>query len=515
MLEPTRLLVPLLAGSLALPLACQNLELDVSGGSMPGTMVLDAHPGLFPFEAVLFLPSLTTGPTPLQLIDPNDLRVLSVGVDLLDLAWLGLVDPYGHAVVDVPFVAAPAFEGIPIFVQAVTFSFGQTLLDRVSNPNAVYLGNADTFQDRDVEFVNDRAFATALVREDRSVLLAGGARGQLLAQVATSTTEYYDMLTDSWNYGPSMTTPRSLHRMTLLADGRYLFTGGVDAGNNPQASCEVYDPATDTFTAVASMASPRMGHTATLLGDGRVFVSGGLDAVSVQPTQLEAIHDAVASTEIYDPVADTWTPGPTMSTPRAAHVALLRPDGTILMCGGISWSPNIIFGWTPAVRSSCEAYDPGTNTFAAGPSMAEARALLDAVEIAPGRWLLAGGMNGLSIIPFNPGNPTASAEIYDAATNAWTTVGSMAQARANHTPWVRANGDVIIAGGGADSILSPTPLQTVEIFSPATNTFSAGQLLSEPRAAAAMVVTHQGQILLMGGASAGATIVDSTEWYYF
>src|SRR5690606_38512019 len=101
--------------------------------------------------------------------------------------------------------------------------------------------------------------------------------------------------------------------------------GGVNGSNDPQASCEIYDPIADTFTVVAPMNTPRMGHTATLLADGRVFVSGGLEALTVTPTQLSAIRDAVASTEIYDPVLDTWSPATVMSKPRAAHMALQRP----------------------------------------------------------------------------------------------------------------------------------------------------------------------------------------------
>jgi len=515
MIDPNRLLVPLLAGSLAMPLAAQDLQLDVRGVSMPGEFVLDAYPAQVSFEPVLILPSLTTGTVPLQLVDPNDFRTLSVGIDLLDLAWLAFSDPTGHATVTVPFPAAPALAGIPIYAQAVTFAFGVTLVDRISNPNAVYLGNAGAFQDRSVAFGTERAFATAIVRADRSVLLCGGSRGQLLAQVATAQTESYDVMTDSWGAGPMMNGARSLHRMTQLYDGTWLFTGGVDGGNNPRPTCEIYDPVTNTFTPVASMNSPRMGHTATALADGRVFVSGGLEAVSVQPTQLEAIHDAVATTEIYDPFADTWTPGPTMSTPRAAHVALHRPDGKILLCGGISWSPNIIFGWVPAVRSSCELYDPFTDSLSSGPSMAEERALLDPIELEPGKWLLAGGMNGLSIIPFNPGNPTATAEIYDSTTNSWTSVAPMAQARANHQVWALGNDAFLVAGGAADSILSPTPLQTTEIYSATTQTFSPGPPLNAPRAAPAMIETHQGQILLMGGADTATSILDTTEWYYF
>jgi hypothetical protein len=337
----------------------------------------------------------------------------------------------------------------------------------------------------------------------------------LLAQVATDSTEIYDPVTDLFLSGPTMTTPRSLHTQTELDDGRFLITGGVDGGNNPQSSCEVYDPVADAFVAVASMNVPRMGATATLLADGRVLLTGGLEALSTMPTQLQAIRDAVDSTEIYDPVTDTWTLGPAMSDPRAGHVALERSDGRILLCGGISWTPSFFFGWLPTVETSCDIYDPATNTMTSGPSMNDARALIDPVQLGPDRWLLAGGMNGLSILPFNPGNPTSSAEIYDGVANTWTSVGSMATARVNQKGWALSNGTVMLAGGGDGSLLAPLPLSSTEIFDPATNTFSPGPAMNLPRAAAGILRMPQGQIFLFGGADSGQTVTNTTEWYFF
>ena len=52
-----------------------------------------------------------------------------------------------------------------------------------------------------------RAFATTLELPGRKTMVAGGARGQLLAQVATLTTEVYSPLTDTFTYGPPMVAP--------------------------------------------------------------------------------------------------------------------------------------------------------------------------------------------------------------------------------------------------------------------------------------------------------------------
>jgi hypothetical protein len=509
------LLSSVLFASLVATTSAQSLELDVVGGSLPGDLTMRASPALYPFELVMIVPSTTAGPTPIGIIDPADPRSLSIGLDLLGFAWPLLADINSVATQQLTFGASPALLGQALYVQAVTFQWLPTILDRLSNGSVARFGSAGQFADRGVFMFEQRAFATALERPDRSILIAGGARGQLLAQLATATTEIYDPITDSFSYGPVMTTPRSMHSMTELQSGLFLFAGGVDGANNPQASCEIYDPVTDSFTLVAPMNSPRMGHTATMLANGRVFVSGGMDALTVTPSQLSAIHDTVDTTEIYDPVTNTWTSGPAMSDPRAAHIALQRPDGKILLCGGISWDSNWLFGWVPAVRSSCDLYDPSSNTMSSGPSMSTARALTDAVEISSGKWLLAGGMNGLSIIPLNPGNPTAAAEIYDSVANTWTTVGSLSSARANLKGWPIGNGQFMIAGGGAGSILSPTPLSDTQIFDTATNTFSAGPSMNSGRAGAGMFFTPQGQVYLFGGAATSSSITTTTEWYFF
>ena len=507
-----RLVAALALGALSLP--AQNLELAVVGGSMPGPLELKLSGG-YPFEICMFIPSSTNGPTPIGLFDPADQRSLSVGLDLAGSAIATFTGLFGDVTVPLQLPSIPALVDAPLFWQAVTFSFQPTLIGRISNPDVIRLGIAGEFRDRNLQTFDLRAFATALVRPDNTSLLVGGARGALLAQVATDQTEIYDPVTDLFVPGPVMTTPRSLHTQTELLDGRFLITGGVDDGNNPQAAAELYDPVADAFVAIPPMNVPRMGATATRLADGRVLVTGGLEALSTMPTQLQAIRDAVDSTEIYDPVANTWTLGPAMSDPRAGHMAMERSDGKIMLCGGISWYSVIFIGWLPTVETSVDIYDPATNTISAGPSMNDARALIDPLEIGPDRWLLAGGMNGLSIIPLNAGTPTDTAEIYDGNTNTWTSVGSMATARVNQKGWALPDGTFMLAGGGEGSILAPVSLATTEIFDPSTNTFSAGPAMNSPRAAAGLLFMPQGQVFLFGGASTNATVTATTEWYYF
>lgn len=490
----------------------QALVLDVAGGSLPGTLTLDTNANL-PFDLVATIPSTTTGPTPCVLFDPLDPRSLDIGLDLVGVAWAGLAGLDGHFVQQVPLAGPASLQDLPLFFQSVTLQFTPTLLGRLSNNDVIRLGNANTFRDRLVFSQFDRAFATVLPRPDRKWLLVGGARGQLLAQQAWSSTEIYDPIADAFSPGPSLSTPRSMHSMTLLPNGTWLIAGGVNATNDPQPTCELYDPVLDVFTPANPMATPRMGHTATLLANGKVLVTGGIQAMPTTPTQLEPIHQAVNSSELYDPIAGTWTPGPNLSTPRVGHIALTRPDGKVFLAGGISWDNVIIIGWLPAVRRTSDIYDPVANTMSAGPLMAVARSLIDAVPIGNNRWLFAGGISALTLT--SPGTPTATAEIYDAAANTWTTVGSMATPRGNHKGWAISGTQFVLAGGANGTVLSPTALATTEIFSTATNTFSPGPAMNWARAGAAAFKTPQGQMQLFGGATTGGVITNSTEWYYF
>lgn len=505
-----------LAALVAVPhVRAQNLELDVRGGSTPGLVELDAYPAAYFFEAMMIVPSGNTGPTPCQLFDPLDFRQLSIGLDLVGLAWAGLSGLDGHFRVQFSLPAQPSLQDMPLHFQAVTFLFGPTFLDRISNPNAMRLGNAGAFRDRAVYSQYDRAFATVIQRADKKPLLVGGARGQLLAQQAWATTEIYDIATDTFSPGPAMSTPRSLHTCTQLPTGQWLITGGVQQTNDPQASCELYDPVTDSFLPTGPMGTPRTGHTATLLPNGKVLVTGGIQAMPVTPTQLQPIREIVNTTELYDIATGTWAPGPNMTTPRAGHAAVVRPNGTIALVGGISWDSNFLFGWLPAVRRSIDIYNPTANTIAAGPQMATARSLTDPVDLGNGRFLFAGGINGITIIPLNAGNPTNTAEIYDAVANTWTTVGAMATARGNHRGWALGGGRFLLTGGANGSLLAPTPLNSTEIFDAATNAFTPGPAMNFARAGAAESVNNQGQVQVFGGGTIGGTITASTEWWYF
>jgi hypothetical protein len=119
-----------------------------------------------------------------------------------------------------------------------------------------------------------RAWHSATVLPDGTVLLAGGRRDSLLVE----TPELFDPATETFTpLSVQGAVPRASHTATLLTDGRVLMAGGSD-GSGRALPTEIWNVQSNAVTAAAlggETALGRTGHTATLMPDGQVRVSGG------------------------------------------------------------------------------------------------------------------------------------------------------------------------------------------------------------------------------------------------
>ena len=186
-----------------------------------------------------------------------------------------------------------------------------------------------------LEPMNQPAFGRSLVPlNDGRILAAGGFTGDPGMGKWSSGVEIYDPDTNRWMSAENMIVPRILPQSVVLPDGRVLVTGSdfsqsVATNNSPDS--ETYDPATGKWTAAAAMLQRiYANHTLTLLPDGRVLAVGGLEILD------DGNYVPLSTTEIFDPITNTWSPGPDLSQPRASHSATLMPDGSVLIVGGIS-----------------------------------------------------------------------------------------------------------------------------------------------------------------------------------
>jgi hypothetical protein len=300
----------------------------------------------------------------------------------------------------------------------------------------------------------------------------------------------------------SMTQPRAFHRSVPLSNGSVLIVGGGSgAFLTPVATaqCDRYNPYTRLFAADAPMGTPRTLHTATLLMDGRVLVTGGSLTLGV----------GINNTELYDPALMQWTSGPNMSITRIAHTATRLPDGRVLLAGGTS-TFNIPVGSTnylPIFQgslASAEIYDPSTGLIApTGNLMSQARMAHAAVNLADGRVLLCGGIRGGQTV-FGVGAPlyAQTADIFDPATNLFTSVTGPTIPRVTHTADLLPDGRVLMIGGAGGTLVAT--LSTSEIWDPSNQSWSAGPALSQGTLALHTTTALPDGSLYVGGGAIGA-----------
>jgi hypothetical protein len=174
----------------------------------------------------------------------------------------------------------------------------------------------------------------------------------------------------------------------VLADGRVLAAGGyiwatLDdpmAQNTESAGAELFDPTTHTWAPTASLLVARSDHRATLLADGRVLVAGGQSK-----PQFE--WSAIASAELFDPVAQTWRLTTPMNDARTNHAQVRLPDGRIWVAGGVGSNPDpTITVWLDGV----EVFDPSSETWTRWAPLAAVEPSADAVLLGDGRVLVLG-----------------------------------------------------------------------------------------------------------------------------
>lgn len=328
--------------------------------------------------------------------------------------------------------------------------------------------------------------ATALIRQT--------ARPAARAPAQPATTAW------SWYAAPPMQTPRRSPTATTLQDGTVLVVGGY-GDNGLLSTAERYDPATGEWVSAGSPAVGRAGQRAALLPDGGVLVAGGYESELAPgpiqkpgfPSLLEPRNTPVARVELYDPGTNTWSNAPSMSVPRAEHTITTLADGRILVTGG-AVAPATFGGPVPMSSATAEIYDPATRAWTPAGAMSTGRATHTATRLADGRVLVTGGVLG------DREGYLRSAEIYDPKTNAWTPVADLAVGRSNHAAALLGDGRVLISGGITRFGGPPTiQLDSAELFDPATGAWSAAAPMLRSRSGHTITTLADGKTLVVGG----------------
>ena len=233
-------------------------------------------------------------------------------------------------------------------------------------------------------------------------------------------------------------------------------------------------PGTFQLTKGEPVFPARWRHRAVRLLDGRVFIAGGK-----------------ITTELFDPVTETYTAGPDLLEYRENFGMALLNDGRVLMVGGYREDSTRLL--------TAEIYDPGTNSItSAGAVPATDMVSPDSATLQDGRVLIVHTSRGQGVEIFDPltelflsaaqlntihactninllndgrvividGSypvyPHRASEIFDPLTESFYLTGAITQSRCYFSSLTLADGRVLIAGGGDEE---------VETYDPGTGLF--------------------------------------------
>ena len=275
--------------------------------------------------------------------------------------------------------------------------------------------------------------------------------------------ELYDPATGTWSITGNPNTALG-GPATLLPDGRVLV-----AGVN---SAELYDPATGTWSSTGPPISPT--GTATLLQNGKVLATGGRYS-----------NRALNSAELYDPATGTWNITGNLYMAREGYTATLLPNGKVLVAGGYGGG---------AITNSAELYNPATGTWSITGNLNAVRYFHTATLLRNGEVLVAGGAGGGGL-DFS----LESTELYDPATETWSSTGSLNTARCFHTATLLLTGRVLVAAGSKTSSSDPDAIIEAELYDPTTGIWSYTGSLNTGRYLHTMTLLANGVVLVAGG----------------
>jgi len=284
--------------------------------------------------------------------------------------------------------------------------------------------------------------------------------------------------------------------MVMLQDGRVLIDGGTIEYDpfRGAANASIFDPATNTFTDIQPTAQGRWYPTLLTLADGRVMTFSGLTETggtnqavefftigsgwstaypaSWTPDLYPRLHllpdgkvfysGAQTKSRLFDPSSNTWT-----SSVATTNYSGVRTYGTSVMLPlspQNNYDPRIIImgGGNPSTNTT-EIIDMGAATpvWQYGPPMSQPRIEMNAVILPNGKVLALGG----SLYDEQSSTASLNADLYDPASNTFSSAGVYAYSRLYHSVALLLPDATVWSAGGNPSRGHYVPQQ--EIYRPA------------------------------------------------
>ena len=192
-----------------------------------------------------------------------------------------------------------------------------------------------------------------------------------------------------------------------------------------------------------------------------------------------------------------------MNANRRSHRDILLDDGRVLITGG---TPALAGDTTSLSLNSAEVYDPAAGTFTLVGDMNNARQSHHLVKLLDGKVLVVGGGAGPGLA-----NPLTTMEIFDPATNSFTPAASMTKARMTCAVTLLADGKVLLAFSWNGSVVTPES----EMYDPATDTIIpiTGKLPFHGKVDNLAIRLYDDTVVIPTGGNANIQVLPDTSVY--
>jgi N-acetylneuraminic acid mutarotase len=288
----------------------------------------------------------------------------------------------------------------------------------------------------------------------------------------TSNLVFSQTIKGSWQSITSMPTARWFPGTTVFDGKIYVIGGNASATSSSLSVVEVYNPSSDSWENKTPIPTPRSQVSACTL-NGKIYVIGG----SSGPSSWTPVQDVY----IYDPAADSWSKGANMPNPRT-EMSLVAVQDKIYAIGGITGAS--------AGSKSVDIYTPATDTWSKGADMPSARGTMPACEL-DGKIYVFGGSNGGA----SNWNHYATLEVYDIASDSWSTKKPMPESRSHLTGCVLNNKIFALGGTQVNQNMS---YATMFSYNPETDNWESEPSMITAREAFKSVVVND-KIYAIGG----------------